>query len=368
LKGAWWKITAILLLIYSITAGLFVRLGPGILNISPSIVSTDSVISLKVSAYHTHFNFQSEKSKFWLVFSPRNKDEKQVEICAFRTTQLTDTSIQLYFQTNTGLPFDFRATDSFIVGDLIINTAADGNIVLPDAVVIQRTNKYQTGGKQACVYQVSSEKAKYFNFPFRNSLYETVRNVLFHVPMWFAMMALFGMSLWYSIRYLLTQDMAYDMLSATYIRIGLVFATCGLITGAFWARFTWGKYWVLDDPKLNGAAIMCLMYFAYMVLRGSISSNTAKAKTSAVFNIFAAASVVPLLYIYPNMTSSLHPGNGGNVAFSNYDLNNNLRMVFYPACIAWILIGLWTTNITVRINKLDLKVKLKIADQSKKNK
>jgi len=49
------------------------------------------------------------------------------------------------------------------------------------------------------------------------------------------------------------------------------------------------------------------------------------------------------------LTDSLHPGNGGNPAFSNYDLDSNMRMVFYPAVFGWILIGFWITELRRRI-------------------
>jgi heme exporter protein C len=52
------------------------------------------------------------------------------------------------------------------------------------------------------------------------------------------------------------------------------------------------------------------------------------------------------------MVASLHPGNGGNPGFGKYDLDSNMRMVFYPAIIGWTLIGIWLLNIGIRIKKL----------------
>jgi heme exporter protein C len=49
-----------------------------------------------------------------------------------------------------------------------------------------------------------------------------------------------------------------------------------------------------------------------------------------------------------NKVDSLHPGNGGNPAFSSYDLDKNMRMVFYPAVFGWIMTGLWIANISIR--------------------
>jgi heme exporter protein C len=58
--------------------------------------------------------------------------------------------------------------------------------------------------------------------------------------------------------------------------------------------------------------------------------------------------------VYPrlNKVDSLHPGNGGNPAFSAYDLNSAMRWVFYPAVIGWILIGAWIAQLGARIKML----------------
>ena len=64
--------------------------------------------------------------------------------------------------------------------------------------------------------------------------------------------------------------------------------------------------------------------------------------------------MIVFIGILPRMTDSLHPGNGGNPAFGNYDLNSNMRMVFYPAVIGWILIGVWVAQLRYRIKILEI--------------
>jgi heme exporter protein C len=61
-----------------------------------------------------------------------------------------------------------------------------------------------------------------------------------------------------------------------------------------------------------------------------------------------------LIMVLPRLTgaASLHPGEDGNPAFSSYDLDSNLRMVFYPACAGWIITGIWIYNLHYRISKL----------------
>jgi heme exporter protein C len=70
-----------------------------------------------------------------------------------------------------------------------------------------------------------------------------------------------------------------------------------------------------------------------------------RGRVAAVYNIFAFVLLMVFLMVYPrlNKVDSLHPGNGGNPAFSGYDLNSSMRLVFYPAVIGWIIIGIAAT-------------------------
>jgi len=144
-----------------------------------------------------------------------------------------------------------------------------------------------------------------------------------------------------------------DRLAKIFTEVGMVFGIAGLVTGMLWAKYTWGAYWV-PDPKLNGAAISMLAYLAYVVLRNSFSDPITKGRVSSVYNIFAFVLMLIFIFILPRMTSSLHPGNGGNPAFSSYDLDNTMRLVFYPAIIGWILLGLWISEIKFRMEALQI--------------
>jgi heme exporter protein C len=187
--------------------------------------------------------------------------------------------------------------------------------------------------------------------PALNILNETIRNLFYHVTSWFAMVFLFLASFVYSIKYLRTGNETDDLLARLFVQVGMVFGTAGMVTGMLWANYTWGAYWV-PDPKLNGAAIAMLAYLAYMILRNSFQDSIQRGKVSAVYNIFAFVMMILFVFILPRMTDSLHPGNGGNPAFSGYDLDNTMRMVFYPATIGWIFLGLWITELRFRMETL----------------
>jgi len=186
-------------------------------------------------------------------------------------------------------------------------------------------------------------------------LNETIRNLFFHVAIWFAMFILLIVSVIYSIKYLKSSDLKNDVYASEFATMGIVFGLLGVATGSVWAKFTWGDWWV-NDPKLNATTIALLIYLAYFVLRSSIEDSYQKGRISAVYNVFAFAAAVPLIFILPRLTDSLHPGNGGNPGFSAYDLDNNLRKVFYPAIIGWTLLGVWFASMRVRLKKFKIIV------------
>lgn len=185
--------------------------------------------------------------------------------------------------------------------------------------------------------------------PHLDILNETIRNVYYHVPIWFAMLFQMGYSVVYAVKQLSKNDLQSDIISNQAAQTGLFFALPGLLTGSMWAKFTWGTWWTFQDPKLNGVAIAVLIYLAYFILRSSIDDEQKRARIAAVYNIFAFVMMFVFIMILPRLTDSLHPGNGGNPAFGKYDLDSNMRMVFYPAVIGWVLLSLWILDVKKRL-------------------
>ncbi|MFL5773457.1 MAG: cytochrome c biogenesis protein CcsA [Flavisolibacter sp.] len=200
-----------------------------------------------------------------------------------------------------------------------------------------------------------------FHVPRKPVIQESIRNLYFHVCMWFSMMILFTVSVVHAVNYLRNNQLKYDILSRQYAVVGIVFGILGYSTGIIWASFTWADPnnpatasfgAIAKDPKLIGAAIALLIYFAYLVLRDSIQDIDKKARIGAVYNIFAFAFLFPSIWIIPRLLESLHPGGEGNPALNYKDIDPYMRMVFYPAVIGWTLLGVWIVSLKVRLKKL----------------
>ena len=196
-------------------------------------------------------------------------------------------------------------------------------------------------------------------------LNETIRNLYFHVCMWFGMMILFIISFVYSVKYLKDFNYRHDVYATNFAAVGCLFGILGYLTGVLWVNVTWltdqrqslGS--VLKEPKLIGAAIALLIYGAYFVLRGSFTDIDKRARVSAVYNIFAFAMLFPSIWIIPRIVGSLHPGapgsDSGNPALDRKDLDGAMRMVFYPAIIGWTLLGVWIATLKIRIDLIKNK-------------
>lgn len=331
----WWKILAVILLLTTIIFGLKTPLSTGISNVDQN---ENSVV---ISGYNASFANDDESLNIWL------KSKNQF-ICAKAFS--IENEHEIHAEFNVPDTLESKSLDLFMYSN---NT---------DTVVLQSAIRFEdvTTGTDgfSCIVITENQATTPFSFPYREILYETIRNLFFHVPMWFAMMVILLISFVYSIKYLGSENPLHDTIAQEAVKVGLLFAVLGLTTGAIWAKFTWGSWWVFKDIKLNGAAISTLMYLAYMVLRNSIDDEQKRAKVSAVYSIFAYIMFIVFIMVLPRLkgSESLHPGNGGNPAFSNYDLDSSLRVFFYPAVLGWILLGVWMLSLRIRLEKIKSKL------------
>lgn len=185
-------------------------------------------------------------------------------------------------------------------------------------------------------------------------LEHTARNLYFHVPMWFAMMAAFLVSAFYSVRLLSTNRQIHDIRASQAALVGMFFGIFGVITGIVWSRFTWyvgsGKWWN-NDPKQVLAVVQILIYAAYFVLRSSFDESERRGKVAAVYNLFSATTIPFLLFVIPRQMESLHPGAEGNPAFDEIT-HPTMRLVFYPAVIGFIGMFWWIYTQRVRLERV----------------
>ncbi|MFN3556480.1 MAG: cytochrome c biogenesis protein CcsA [Bacteroidales bacterium] len=195
-----------------------------------------------------------------------------------------------------------------------------------------------------------------FEVPALPVIHQTIRNIYFHVGMWFSMIFILFLGFGFSLAYLHTMDLRYDRMVYATVKTGLMFGLLGIITGMIWAQHTWGTWWV-NDPKLNGAAVGILVYLAYLVLRSSVDDAARKARLASVYKIFAFVIMFVFIMILPRLTgASIHPGVDGNPALATGDLAPAMQKVFFPAILAWFLFAYWVYTIVHRTDVLKERI------------
>lgn len=182
-------------------------------------------------------------------------------------------------------------------------------------------------------------------------LEHTARNLYFHVPLWFLLYAAAIAGAWHSGRYLATGRAVHDVRAESAWVVSTAAGITALVTGIVWARFTWyvgTDVWWNGDPRQTMVAVQLLITGAYFVLRGSVDAPRLKARLSAVYALFATATMPFLTYVLPRRMESLHPGAEGNPAFSQMDIAPQMRWVFYASAAGFLLLGWWVYTQRVR--------------------
>ncbi len=401
----WWKFLSILILIPVIALGFLVPLKSGVADSFPDSLPSGARGTLFIEGYNSNY-LSDGQTRAWL------KLDSAYLIQADEIRVKSETAIEADFEIPKFIPSN-AMSPSFV---LILDNPTDGYSLLPAAVQIDQDtiDVIRADAEWPKVQLTDIHYKDGMTFPYRNILYETIRNTFFHVPMWFGMVILFYAAFICSFRYLFTPTTKYRwhfliscillmvigygplksmiltegattlkiiyhsimgisvtaLFSAFFITIspvrskededrkalsltqsGVLLGVAGILTGMVWATYTWGKPWT-TDVKLNASAIAMLMYFGYLVLRSSFDDKDTQARLGSVYSIIAFVMLIPLLFIIPRMFDSLHPGNGGNPGLGGEDLDNTMRMIFYPAIIGWTLLGVWISELSLRYKRL----------------
>ena len=99
-----------------------------------------------------------------------------------------------------------------------------------------------------------------------------------HVPLATTALVGFVVAAVFAIRHLRSGDSADDARSYVAIHLSVIFGVAVLATGAIWARASWGKWWVWDEPTLTSFLIVFLLYCTYYPLRYSIEDRDRQAR------------------------------------------------------------------------------------------
>ncbi len=196
--------------------------------------------------------------------------------------------------------------------------------------------------------------AKGFPYP------DGARAIMFHVPCaWLATLC-YVVAAWYAVRFLgkIGRDgmdfaAADDMKCATAMELGLLFSILTTVTGSVFSHMEWTLYWNWD-PRQTSILVICLIFAAYVVLRGAIDDPERRARLSSAYALVAIVPGMFLIWVLPRIVFTLH--GGANSAVIQGGLGGNYRMVMYGLALpAFIGLFVWLFQLRVRILKLEAR-------------
>jgi heme exporter protein C len=175
-----------------------------------------------------------------------------------------------------------------------------------------------------------------------------------HVPMAIVALGGFIFAGLMAVGHLRTGDRRYDLRSYVAIHLSLVLAVGVLLTGAIWAKASWGHWWEWREPTLVSFLIVFLLYATYQPLRFSIEDPERQARYASVFAVTAGA-FVPLNFLAVRLAQSyVHPrvlsATGGN-------LPGSMRLTFLVALAGMVLlyVTLWKYEMASKHAAMQLK-------------
>lgn len=190
------------------------------------------------------------------------------------------------------------------------------------------------------VYAAGVLGAVFFLVPDAQGLGPLVKIAFFHIPSAWVSVLAFLLSAYWALLYLRGKRPRHDLMSARAAKLGLLFCLAATVSGAVFAKLTWGAYWNWD-PRETTIFVLLLMYGAYFTLRGSIAENALRAKLSAVYSLLSCAVMPFLVFVLPRVYFSLHPdpivNRAGSVHMDGVMLYTLLAALAFFTAIFWRL-------------------------------
>jgi heme exporter protein C len=157
-----------------------------------------------------------------------------------------------------------------------------------------------------------------------------------------------------AVGHLRTGDRRWDIRSYVAIHMALIFGIGALLTGAIWAKASWGHWWVWNEPTLVSFLIVVLLFATYQPLRFAIEDPVLQSRYASVFAIIAGA-FVPLNFLAVRLAQQfVHPRvltlTGGN-------LPGSMRLTFLISFVglALLYVTLWKYEMAAKNARMQVR-------------
>jgi heme exporter protein C len=197
----------------------------------------------------------------------------------------------------------------------------------------------------------------FFYAPLEVVMGQVQRLFYFHVATWWVGMLGLVVAAISGIAYLRTSKSRWDVIGLAAVEISIVFVFLGIVTGSIWARPAWNTWWTWD-PRLTTAAVLELIYIAYLMLRQSISDPDRRARFGAVYALVGSISV-PITWFSIRLFRTIHPvvvGSGSPTAEGGFDMTPRMVQTFMVSLLTFSFLFITLLWHRIRLGDLSEKV------------
>ena len=197
----------------------------------------------------------------------------------------------------------------------------------------------------------------FFYAPMELVMGQVQRIFYFHVAnAWVGMLG-FMVAAVAGIVYLRTHNQKWDIIELAAVEISLVFFITTIVTGSIWAYPAWGTWWTWD-PRLTTAAILEMIYIAYLLLRQGIEDPERRARFGAVYTLIGGLSV-PITFLSIRLFRTIHPaliGTASSAAQGGFDMTPRMLQTFFFSLLTFSVIFSTLLWHRIRLGRLAEKV------------
>lgn len=168
------------------------------------------------------------------------------------------------------------------------------------------------------------------------------------------------------VAYLVKKDMKWDIVEVAAVEISLVFFFIAIVSGSIWARPSWGTWWTWD-ARLTTAAILEMIYLAYLMLRQGIEDPEQRARFGAIYTLVGGISV-PVTFLSIRLWQTIHPaiiGAQSAEAQGGFGMTPAMLFTMFFSLITFSIVFVTILWHRIRIGRLAAQVeelRLKVTD------
>ena len=159
--------------------------------------------------------------------------------------------------------------------------------------------------------------------------------------------------------YLRKGDLNWDIVGTGAVEISLIFFLTAIILGSIWARPIWNTWWTWE-PRLTTAAIVELIYAAYLLLRQGVDDPERRARFAAIYAIFGFFSV-PLTFLSIRLLRTIHPvviGSAEAASQGGFNMDSPMKLTFFFSLAAFSVFFADLLWHRIRLGKLRAEVEV----------